>query len=108
MKDYINAKERIERLVQKVSPRKRKGKLTAILLAGVMIAGTGFTCYKIVSNPVKNSKEITFPDDTLPERRARLLNLAEDQLSHARTSEEANGLKAYIQEIEKGVYDYAK
>ncbi len=86
---------------QKVIERKPKSKLVRVAIACGLIgvAGIGAGVISYLTSPKY---------ETIFERRARYLNIANEQLLNAQTLEEVNGLSAIIKDIENGVYDYPK
>jgi len=100
MKEYLKH--------EKIVERKKPSKLLGIVIAVGLIVGTGIACYAIVSNPFKYTGRVNPQEENIPERRARFLNYAEEQLKNAQNPEEINGLNSVIKSVESGAYDYAK
>jgi len=88
MKEYLRN--------QKITLRKKKpSKLVIAAIAGGLLATAGLISY------LTNS-----PYETISEKRARYLEIANEQLIQAQDSATSNALNKIITDIENGVYDY--
>jgi hypothetical protein len=110
MEDYTNAKDRTGRYKQKVilndnQKRNRRRTLGKVLLIGTMIGITGISCYEIATHPFVYTGKTNVQEESVEDRRARLLQRAENQYNSTQNPQTLKGLNSVIKDINRGVYD---
>lgn len=118
MAEVTSSQDRIGRYKQKAIPRNSKGKslVRKIVGAGLILSALtvgGFALERVLENSIKadyanSGKILSSLDESVYERRAKMLEQARKELSEAQDSQTMNGLNLVIKDIENGVYDYSK
>ena len=118
MREITFSQDRIGRYNQKVIPRNSKGKSLVrkiigggLILSALIIGGIGIE--KALENSIKtdyanSTKVLGSENESVHERRAKMLEQARKELSETQDSTSINGLNLVIKDIENGVYDYSK
>jgi hypothetical protein len=118
MEEITSSQDRVRRYRQRVIPRNSKGKSLArkiiggTLILGALIGGA-VALERTLENSVKtdyanSTKILGSQDESIYERRAKMLERARKELSEAQDSTAINGLNLVIKDIENGVYDYSR
>lgn len=118
MREITSSQDRIGKYNQKVISRNSKGKSLVrkiigggLILSALTVGGIGIE--KVLENSIRadyaNSTRILgSQDESVHERRAKMLEQARKELSETQDSTAINGLNLVIKDIENGVYDYGK
>jgi hypothetical protein len=118
MAEITSSQDRIGRYNQKVISRNSKGKSLARKVVGIglilgAITAGGIGLERALENLIKadyanSTKILGSQNESVIERRAKMLEQARKELSGAQDSAAINGLNLVIKDIENGVYDYSK
>ena len=106
MKEITSSQDRVGKYKQKITKRTGKVKKKSLIKILALCASVGVVGVGLELGIIYGLKDQTH--ETIFEKRARYLEIANEQMLHAKTSEEINGLNSVIKDVENGVYDHAR